>query len=330
MTDFREKALEIIRNKTALVICGGGVLGIAECGALIQLEELGLPFTNFTSVSGSSVGSILSTSVAGGGTSTYLKKVLDSMDFNTFQDHDCFLRTAVQFIRKYGFNETTPIMNLAIKLLTDLGLDKDITFKQLYDKTQVNMTLTYLSINYRRTMYANHVSEPDSLIREAIVKSSAIPLFYEAVIEGSGKNKMVNFDGGTANNYPLNIPKEQGVNPLYIIGLKLIASKEVDSIDNGGPGLPLVNEGPPKNSIECLQILADILRRQALRMHVSDHDWQLTIKIDIGKLSSTDFNLTKEQKEWLFNQGKKAVTNYVDELAKLLEENKFVYYTMQQ
>ena len=323
--DFREKALEIIRNKTALVICGGGVLGIAECGALVELESLGLDLKKLTSVCGSSVGSILSTSIACQGTSSYMKKILDSMDFNRFQDHDCFLRSAVQFIRKYGLNETTEIMNLAIKLITDLGYDKDITFQQLYDKTKVHLTLTYLSVNYDRTMYADHINEPNGLVRDAIVKSSSIPVFYEAFIEGSRKAGHVKCDGGTANNYPMNIPREQGVNPINILGLKLIASNEVDSIDNGGPGLALVNSGPPLNALAYIKRIVDILRRQALRMHVSENDWQLSIKINVGKLTSTDFNLTKEQQEWLFNQGKLAVQNYVNELAGLLESGKFAY-----
>lgn len=319
--NYKEQAIENIRNKTALVVCGGGVLGIAECAALIELEAQGLLFSNLTSVCGSSIGSIISTTIVAGGTSEYLKKTVNDIDPNMFQEHN-YLVQGVQLVCKYGLNKTTPIMNLITKILTDHGHEADITFKQLFDKTNVHLTLTYLSLNYERTMYADHITEPDSLIRDVVVKSSAIPVFYQAVIEGKRKTGFISCDGGTDNNYPMNIPRQQGVDPRKIIGLKLLSPKNFNHVENGGPE-ELINHGPPKNIIDYAMKIIEILRRQAMRTHVSENDWQLTVRINVGALTSTSFNLTKDQKEWLYNQGKLAVLSYVDKLAALLEANTY-------
>ena len=327
----KDKALEILKGKTAIVFAGGGVLGKAFVGSLFALEELGVYLNQFTSVSGSSVGSILATALACKATTKYIKDVVNNMDFERFRDHDCILRSAVQVLTKYGLNEKTAIEELASKVLIDLVGDKDITFKELYDKTGVHLTITYLSLNYSRTLYADYINEPNSSVREAIVKSSTIPLFYEAHFEhhprpqGKGKDKHVACDGGTANNYPMNIPREQKIDPKDILGLKLIASNEMDSIDNGGPGLALRNEGPPNHVIDYLTKIIIILRNQALRIHVDKNDWMLTVKINVGKLSSTDFQITEIERDWLYNQGKNAVYKYLEDLEKLLDKDEFPY-----
>lgn len=322
--EYREKAIEILKNKTALVFCGGGVLGIAECGALFALEEIGLKMKNIKSVSGSSSGSILAAVIATGyiDATKYMKEMLDNTDFTKFKDNDCFIKSAYQFLTKYGINKTTEINNIGAKILQELTKNSDITFKELYDKTGITLTITYVSINHDGTVYANHITEPTSSIRNTLVKSSTIPVYYEANIEGKGITKQISIDGGVLDNYPMGVPRKQGINPDNILGLRLISSGEETNTDLEQE---LVDSGPPANAIQYFVRIINILRNQALKIHVSKNDWMLSIKIDCGKLSATDFNITKEQKEWLFNQGKIAVYNYIDELAGLLEKDKYPY-----
>jgi NTE family protein len=326
--DYKEQALEILKNKKAMVICGGGVLGIAECGAIIQLEEMGLNLKNLNFVCGSSVGSIIATSIACKGTTDYMRDMMNSLDFSRFHDNDCLIRTLCQLIKKFGMNETKEIRKLISKVLTDLVGNPDITFRELYDKTKIHLSITYMLTNIEGencTIYADYMSEPDSLVRETVVKSSSIPLFYEAHMDGKGKNKLVSCDGGVLDNYPINIPRGLGYDPNEIIGLKLIAGKEVHHTDNGGPGMPLKIGPAPANVIKYLMNIVNKLRNQALRLHVSKYDWMLSVKIGVGILSSTDFDLSDEQSDWLFDQGKKGALKYVTDLAKLLEKGKYPY-----
>lgn len=325
--NFSEIALKIIREKTALVISGGGTNGVGEVGSLKRLEELGLDLKKIKSVSGSSVGSIISTAIACGASVEYIKNKMNSIDFKLLEDHKCFLIEGLHLLNNFGLHSMKEVDKLVSSVLIELGYDKDITFQQLYDRTNVWLTITYLSMNYKRTIFADHIYEPNSIVREAILKSSAIPMFYEAFFEGSRANKQVAVDGGTTLNFPMIIPRLQKVNPIEILGLKFISTGDVNVRDEGQPGIPEEDEGAPKNIVSHLTMLFDILRRQALKVHVHENDWLLSVKINVGTLSSTNFDMTEAEKEWLFQQGIDGVNKYVSDLEKHLENGIFPYFS---
>lgn len=324
--DFREQALEIIKNKTALMVSGGGVLGTASIATIISLEELGLPLSNFKKIKGSSVGSIIATAIACGATTSYMKDVIGSLDLNDFRDRDFILHSLYQLVFKYGMNKTDEIDRFAARILTDLVNNPDITFKQLYEKTGVHLIITYLSMNLEETIYADYINEPDSLIRKAIVKSSAIPLFYEGYVEGKGKERTLAVDGGTLDNYSFEYLRD-GVDPINVLGLKLVAGEDAKDETNVGEenAVTGVDKGYPKNVVEYFTRLIYLMRKQAMKIHVEKYDWMSSVKINVGSLTSTDFHMTEKQKEWLFNQGREAADKYIDELAGLLEEGKYPY-----
>jgi len=320
-----ELALENIRNKTALVLSGGGTLGVALTGSLLRLEELTGSLKNYKSITGSSVGSILGMAIACGADSKYIKKKLNEVDISKLENKDCFLIEGIRLIRKFGLRKMDEIRNFVTSILNDLGFDKNITFEEMYKRTGIWLTVTYLSLNYRRTIYADHIYEPNSSVLETVIKSATIPVFYEAYFEKKGNQKEVSIDGGTQLNFPMIVPRLQKVDPKEILGLKFISSKDEKEIrDEGQPGIPEEDEGQPENIISFLNIMIQILRNQAMKVHVSKNDWKLTVKIDIGTMSSTNFNLSNYEKEWLFNQGKDAVDNYIKELSNLIEFNEFL------
>ena len=307
-----EKAIEFLKNKTALVISGGGVLGVSEVGSLRRLHELNA-LGEIESVTGSSVGSIIATAIACGAPIDYMEKTMFEMNLPKFKDNDCFIKDIFQLLKKWGLNKTKEIKKLAEKVLSDFA-HKDVTFEELYISTGIHLTITVLSMNYEKTLYYDYINTPKEKISDTIVKSSSIPLFYEAIFEGKGKGKQSYVDGATVNSYPMNVPKKQGYSLDNILGLKLISEEDINHIDNGGDEFNDVNKGPPKNIIQHIIRLITILRDQALRLHVHKDDWKHSIKINVGKMTSTDFDMTEEDKQWLFNQGKKAVDEYVDYL----------------
>jgi NTE family protein len=322
--NFRKEALEIIKNKTALVLSGGGVLGIGEVQAIIKLEEYGLDLKKIKSITGSSVGSIIAMGIACGATSEYIKKKMNSINFIKLQNKDNILVEGIHLLKNYGLHDMSEVREFVSSILIDLGYNIDITFKQLFEKTGVFLTITYLSMNYSRTIYSDHVYEPDALVRESIIKSSSIPIFYEAYIEGYGKNKQVAIDGGIMLNYPMIIPRKQNVEPKEILGLKFISSDEVDYMDEGQPGTENENKNLSTNIVSHIYNLFQILRNQAMKIHVHKNDWELTVKINVGSLTSTDFNLTPAQKNWLIDQGEKAADSYIEELSTLLQNGQFL------
>lgn len=323
--DFRKEALEIIREKTSIVFAGGGTLGVAAVGALEKLEEVGLDLKRIRSVSGSSVGSILATALACGADVKYMKKKLDSIDFRKLMNKKCILVQGVNLIKDYGLHDMSEVRNFVSSVFTDLNYNPDITFKELYEKTGIWLTVTYLSMNYSRTIFADHIYEPTSSVRETIIKSSAIPIFYEAYFEGRGNDKQVAVDGGVIDLYPFRAERYKNIPLQEIIGLKFVSSEEREFTDEGQPGTIDENRGAPSNVISYLENLFDIIRKQAMKLHVKNSDWLNTVKINVGTFSSTDFNLTQSQKDWLFEQGEISIEDYIQELENNLREGKYVF-----
>ena len=77
---------------------------------------------------------------------------------------------------------------------------------------------------------------------------------------------------------------------------------------------------PPKNIYEHLVSVISIMHNQTLQTHVLTDDWMLTAKINVGQMTSTDFDMTTEQKQWLFDQGQDAIDEHIQEVAGLLEK----------
>lgn len=314
------KAIEILSNKTALVICGGGTSEFAVVESLDRLTSLGLRLEKIKSVTGSSAGALISTIIACKGSISYIKNKMYSLNSRGFLDPSCCLVKGVKLLNKYGLNGRNNLKNIIIDVLLELLGNADYTFKQLYDLTGIHLTITYLSLNYERTMYADYINEPDTLVRKAILKSCSIPVFYEANFENKDGYVFVDVDGGTQNNYPMNVPRSQKIDPIHILGLKLIAPKDMTDIDNGG-NEPLVNRGPPRGLVDYLTRIISILREQAMKVHVSENDWKLTVKINVGNYTATDFDLTQDDKIKLAECGRIAANNYIVELMKFIENN---------
>lgn len=311
-------ALQIIKDKKALVLSGGGTLGLGEIGALSKLDELGLDIKNFTSITGSSVGSIIAMGIACGASVDYMKEKMN-VDFKKLKNDKCVLVEAYNLIKDYGFHDMSEIRKFVSEILIDLVGDENITFRQLFNKTGKWLTITYLSFNYERTIFADHVFEPDSLIRETVIKSSSIPIFFEAYFQG----KEVIGDGGILLNFPTQVAYLQGYKPKDILGLKFISKGFRKVKDEGQPGTPEEFKKGPTNIIQYLYSLIQISRTQAMKVHVNEEDWKNTVKINVGTLTSTDFAMSQEDKDWLFKQGRIAAYEYLLELEDLIQDDKY-------
>jgi NTE family protein len=336
----KEKAIEILQNKTAFAFEGGGTLGVSHVSALEKLHQLG-GMKKITHVVGSSVGSIVGTALAAGATIEYMKDTLFNMDLKIFQDIDSNnkLKDLFQLLKYYGQNKTEAIRTFIGQVLKDLTGNSDITFKQLHESTNIHLTITYLSLYYDKTLYADYLTEPDTMVKDAVTKSSTIPIFYEAYWEDmldqqyqrkcfsckcfSFNREMYkcSVDGGTLDNYPIHVLREQGCDPINIIGFKFISDGELNVYDYSYNNQVKIAKGSPKNIVQFLIKIAEIGRIQAMHVHVDENDWKLTVKTHVGELTSTDFNMTEEQKLWLYNQGTKAVEKHLEDIKSILESN---------
>lgn len=329
-----EQALSVIRSKKALMISGGGTLGIALVGSLERLDELGLPLSQIETVKGSSVGSIVATAIACGASIDYMKQKIGDMKLSNFKDRDLIFCSLWQLITKYGLNKTEPIRRFAANILDELVGNSDITFAQLYLRTGVHLIITYLSMNLETTVYADYITEPHSSVRETIVKSSSIPVFYEGYTSNPIDNikkrifakkckKVLDVDGGTLDNYSFNYIRDF-VSNKDLLGLKFVSEgDEKDDTNVGDEQAVVINRGYPKNVIDYLTRLIFLMREQAMKLHVKKQDWMSSLKINIGHYTSTDFDLTLEEIEWLFQQGRRGTDGYIEELAELISTGQY-------
>lgn len=305
--------MDDLKHKTCLAFSGGGILGIAHAGALDRLNELG-GLTNLKCLVGTSVGSIIASALACGATTDYIKTKMFSLDLTRFQDGGNWFKKGIRLLFRYGIHKGQQVEDFAEDFLKELTGNGDITFLQAHNLFGTHLTIPYLSVRYRKTMYADYIKTPDLPIKKAILWSSSIPYFFQSGRKNTGLQDLY-VDGGVTDTYPIHVLREQKCKASDILGFRLCGELEFNQYQNPGKD---IDHGLPCNIVNYSLVLLDIIRQQALNYHVDVDDWKLTCKIDIGKYKVTDFDIDEEGKIWLFNSGRAAIDKYMEELHKEL------------
>jgi NTE family protein len=281
---------------TNLVFEGGGVKGIAFCGALKALEEKNI-LRNIKNVIGSSSGAMVALSVALKLSSRDVKYNMSEMDFNKIMDKRFGLFGKLYyFVIKYGIYKGNYLYSYLGKIIEEQTGNKNITFKELYRKTKINLVITGTNVDKGIVEYFNHKTHPNMPVRLAVRISMSIPYVFEAV----RYNGDTYVDGGILNNYPINYFKDIE----NTIGLKLVGPDEkrdgvIKHYDNN------------INNIKdfSLNIINSMLN-QIERLYITDDYWKRTITINTFDINTTDFNLSDEQKEKLILEGYRSTIEY--------------------
>ena len=325
------KVCEALKKKTALSFMGGGALGPGHIGQLEQLYDYG-GFRNVEYLVGASVGSIMAVAIAASKASgmdpeaqlRWMKKVLFGLDLTQFEDNDAgLLRDVYRLIKKYGWNKGEAITEWMEEIMEFLLEDKDITLKQLYERSGIHTVINYYSCNYRRTMYADHITKPHWRVADTVRKSSSIPIYYAAVFDKrEGKDDEVILDGGTMDNNPIHVLRKLGVPPENIMGLIFVSDEEIATYDEHLEE-KLTDHGEPDKITGFLTDLIGEMRELAMRMHVHKRDWMLTSYTNVHSMKSTDFTMTEDQKKMLYEEGRAGMQRFAAQTAKLITENEY-------
>jgi predicted acylesterase/phospholipase RssA len=199
-----------------IVLSGGGPTGFLSYGCIKSL--LTNKFINFDYIEtlyGTSIGGIIGVMFA-------LKYDIQTLDDylikrpwqNIFTlDPDAFLNL---FYSKSLYEES-----VATKLLKTLfeakDISLDITLKEFYEYTKINLHLFTVEINNLKLVDLNYESFPDLKLMTALEMTSAVPFFNKPVFYD---NKCY-LDGGLLNNYPLkNCIENEKCDVKSIIGIK--------------------------------------------------------------------------------------------------------------
>ncbi len=293
-----------------LVLEGGGVKGTAYIGALKVLDQVGI-LQNIQGVAGSSIGSIVALLIACGYTYQEIHKIVFELDLEEFADDKCCscacFKWFSHFRGGFGRYKGDKMREYIGSLIKKKLKTSSITFKQLYKKTGKDLIVTGTNLDIKQTVYFSRRNYPNMLVKDAVRISSAIPFYFDAVFYGGDTY----VDGGLLNNYPLNIFDNDGNGVLDadILGCKLVSKDEASPIND------LYIENQDIDGVidfgKCL-INTMIVEIDRLHQQLNDRDYKQTVVIGTDDISSTDLDLTLNEKNYLIDAGQEAMMVFLE------------------
>ena len=199
-----------------LVISGGAYYGFCIYGALKQLSHMNkFDIKNVQTIYATSVGTMIGCMVA-----------LD-YDWNTLDDylikrpwHQTFpvnLNSIFSAYSNCGVFNYKFIDSVMHPILLGKNLDPDITLREFYDVTGIQMGFVTTRAEDISCKTLTHLSHPDLRLTNAIYYSCCLPiLFKPATYKGD-----IYIDGGVTNNFPIDISIANGAEKDEILGVQL-------------------------------------------------------------------------------------------------------------
>lgn len=277
---------------TNLVFEGGGVKGVAYCGALHVLESHDV-MPGVERVAGTSAGAITAALVAAGYTSAELTDAMLALDFRDFEDgHEGIVRELLH----YGWFKGNAFLEwMRDRVKAKLG-SADATFAELAAARHVDLRVVATNLATRSAQVFSATTTPSVPVAEAVRMSMSIPLFFAAVTYAGA----VHVDGGAVWNYPIEMFDDPEPAPATL-GFRL---------DN------LHAPPPPPVEIHDLAEYAKglwetIMNAQGGFYARSPEDIRRSVVIDDLGLRATDFDLTTAQKKALIDNGAQATEAFL-------------------
>jgi len=280
-----------------LTLEGGGVLGIAYCGALEQLHKRDL-LRGITNFAGTSAGSIFAGALACGATFNFMLIEMSHVNFADFIDYGNKAKAAYNI---YYYNGACPgnyFITWYGSVIQKLTGNPNITLKQVHDRYGGRLVIAATDLNRRKIIYIDWKSFPDMPLCLAVRASMSIPGIFIPV-------KYLDYyfvDGGVLDNYPISVFHNQTgdvdrINPKTL-GLMLLTTNELRTF-------PQVD-----GMTTYLESLAYCYMTQTQKMYMDEQDWKRTIKIDCGGVSSMNFDIDNKAKMDLVERGRLGVINH--------------------
>ncbi|MGG5255093.1 patatin-like phospholipase family protein [Neobacillus sp. SM06] len=283
------------------VFSGGGIKGFALIGAYEEIERRGLSFVR---VAGTSAGAIVAAFIAAGYTSREIFQLVDELDMRKLLDNR---KTFLPF-------------SLAKWLLAywKLGLYKGNEFeKWIKEKLEAKGVRTFSDLPPQTLrVIASDLSNgqmvviPDDLgkygidpgsfsIAKAIRMSCSIPYFFEPVKIRSITGVNIVVDGGVLSNFPIWLfDQEDTVKVRPVLGIKLSHSEFQH------------RKHRIANAVQLFAALFETMKDAHDARYISKKHVRNIIFIPTEGVLSTEFQLTEEKKQALFQYGRKCAEKF--------------------
>ena len=301
--------------KADAVFEGGGVKGIGLVGAIAVAEEKGYQWVN---VAGTSAGAITAAAVAAGYSASETREIMNELDYNDFTDKGILDRIPLvgklaSVIFEKGIYEGKWFLNWISGLLKKKGVETfgDLINDKYDDNSKYRYKLRVIASDISRGKLlvlpqdiADYGIRPKDLnIAAAIRMSMSIPFFYEPVKLKNMRTNETSYivDGGILSNFPVWLfdTDKEPVRPTF--GFKLVEPEEQKEI-------PHSIKGP----ISMFTALFSTMSGAHDARYIKNADFVRTIAIPTLDVKTTDFNLSRERSEALYQSGREAAEKFFD------------------
>ena len=291
---------------------GGGVKGIGLVGAVAAAEERGYQWEN---VAGTSAGAIVAALLAAGYNSAELRNVMQELDYNrlkdaSFLDKVPLVGPIASLIFEKGIYEGKFFENWMAELLRAKKVRTfgDLIVGKNQDNEQYRFKLRVIASDIsqgRMLALPQDISEygirPEDLnVAAAVRMSMSIPFFYEPVKLKNMKTNQTSYivDGGLLSNFPVWLFDTAGGVPEWpTFGFKLVEPEEGALNEVRGP-------------ISLLTALFSTMMEAHDARYIKDENFVRTIPIPTLGIGTTEFNITRERSEELYQSGRKAAEQF--------------------
>lgn len=310
-------APKAIERKADLVFEGGGVRGIALVGSAVALADNGYSFARIAgSSAGAMVGAIIAAMQKSGEPIGRADEIMRTLDYPRMLDRRGMpnaLRwwpsgaNALGILFHRGMYRGRYLQDWTRGVLADLGVHRfgDLRYPDpgsaLSEDQSYRLVVTTSDLSRRRRMYlpwdlpAYGLDADKFSVARAVRASAAIPFLFEPVRLKSTFGTSTLVDGSILRSYPIEIFDRQDGKPSRwpTIGIRL-------STPAGARALAKDVTGP----ISLVQSLIYTTVDSTQIRHVSDPvDVERSIFAKTRGVSGTDFNLTAEQQQVLYDAG---------------------------
>lgn len=269
-------------QKLALVLSGGGAMGIAHVGAIMELERLGI---RPDIVVGTSMGSIVGGLYAAGMTGPELKQAVESMDWDAIFDTS-HPRDGLTYRQKqqeadfpvkpsFGVVDGKPTVPEAVVSDANLLLQ----LRRLIGTRAAVPTFDDLPIPFRAVATDIETGEKVVLDRGDLASAMRASMSVPGVFAPKQLDGRLLVDGGMADNVPIDVARDMGADVVIVVVTQgpMVKAKDIRS-------LPQI-----LGQTVGLLILANE-RQQLATVRPTD----VLVKIDTKGLGSADFKRGKE------------------------------------
>ncbi|HEY8449172.1 MAG TPA: patatin-like phospholipase family protein [Bacillota bacterium] len=298
--------------KADAVFEGGGVKGVGLVGAVVEAEARGYEWVN---LAGTSAGAILAALLAAGYSGDQIWRILRDLDYRHFCDRDWLdriplLGPAASLLFECGLYEGRYLETWLTELLAARGVccfgDLRLPEYEADPRYRYRLRVIASDLTHGRLLVLPQDAvrlglDPDRLrVARAVRMSMSIPFFFEPVVlRGRDGERIVIVDGGVLSNFPVWLFDCDGVPPWPTFGFKIVEP---------GEGRPRRIRGP----VTMLAALVATMLEAHDARYIEDADFVRTIAVPSLGVATTDFDLTRQRAQELFEAGRTAAREFFD------------------